>query len=140
MFRKTLDGFAYDNQWVVPHNPYLTKMFNAHINVEVFVDIRSVKYLFKYVYKGPNRVTMVITDPINEIQQYINARYLNATKGVDSLLSVKKHIEWPLVTRLVVHLLGQHNIIFNENEDLAAMVEHAAYQKTTLIAYFAYNA
>jgi hypothetical protein len=39
MFRKTLDGFAYDNRWVVPHNPYLNKMFNAHINVEVSVDI-----------------------------------------------------------------------------------------------------
>jgi len=53
---------------VVPHNPYLTKMFNAHINVEVFTGIQSVKYLFKYVYKGPDRVVAVITDPINEIQ------------------------------------------------------------------------
>jgi hypothetical protein len=24
-FQKNPDGFAYDNQWVVPHNPYLTK-------------------------------------------------------------------------------------------------------------------
>jgi hypothetical protein len=30
-FRKNTNGFVYDNQWVVPHNPYLTKMFNAHI-------------------------------------------------------------------------------------------------------------
>jgi hypothetical protein len=35
----------------LPHNPYLTKMFNAHINVKVSVGIRIVKYLFKYVYK-----------------------------------------------------------------------------------------
>jgi len=39
MFWKTLNGFAYDNWWVVPHNPYLTKMFNAHINVEVSINI-----------------------------------------------------------------------------------------------------
>jgi hypothetical protein len=38
-FKKTPNGFAYDKQWVVLHNPYLTKMFNAHINVEVFADI-----------------------------------------------------------------------------------------------------
>jgi hypothetical protein len=38
-FRKIPNGFASDNQWVVPHNPYLTKMFNAHINVEVSADI-----------------------------------------------------------------------------------------------------
>jgi len=67
-FQKTLDGFVYDNQWVVPHNPYLTKMFNAHINVEVSAGIRSVKYLFKYVYKGLECVAAVIADPINEIQ------------------------------------------------------------------------
>jgi hypothetical protein len=69
---------------------YLTKMFNAHINVEVSVDIRNVKYLFKYVYKGPDRVAAVIVGPLNEIQQYINARYLSAVEGVDSLLSFKK--------------------------------------------------
>jgi hypothetical protein len=68
----------------------------------------------------------MITDPINEIQQYIDARYLNVSEGVDSLLLFKKHMEWPPVTRLVVHLPGQHNAIFNENEDLATMAEHAA--------------
>jgi hypothetical protein len=140
MFQKTPDGFVYDNQWVVPHNPYFTKMFNAHINVEVSLDIRSVKYLFKYVYKGPDRVATVLAGPINEIQQYIDARYLSAVEGVDSLLSFKKHMEWPPVTQLVVHLPRQHNIIFNENEDLATVVERAAHQKTTLTAYFAYNA
>jgi hypothetical protein len=114
-------------------------MFNTHINVEVSADIRSVKYLFKYVYKGPDRVVAVIAGPINEIQQYIDARYLNATEGVDSLRSFRKHMEWPPVTRLVVHLPGQHNVIFNENEDLAVVVERATHQKTTLTAYFVYN-
>jgi len=57
---------------VVPHNPYLTKMFNANINVEVFIGIQSVKYLFKYVYKGPDHVATMITNPTNEIQQYID--------------------------------------------------------------------
>ncbi len=81
-------------------------MFNAHINVEVSVGIRSVKYLFKYIYKGLDRVAAVIAGPINEIQKYIDARYLSAAKGVDSLLSFKKHMEWLPVTRLVVRLPG----------------------------------
>ncbi len=49
-------------------------------------------------------------------------------------------MEWLPVTRLVVHLPGQHNVIFNENEDLAAVAERVVHQKTTLTAYFAYNA
>jgi hypothetical protein len=52
---------------VVPHNPYLTKMFNAHINVEVSADIRSVKYFLKYVYKDPDRVAAMIANPTNKI-------------------------------------------------------------------------
>jgi hypothetical protein len=49
-------------------------------------------------------------------------------------------MEWPPVTQLVVHLPRQHNVIFNENEHLAVVAECATHQKTTLTAYFAYNA
>jgi hypothetical protein len=91
MFQKTPDGFVYDNRWVVPHNPYLTKMFNAHINVEVSIGTRSVKYLLKYIYKGFDCVATVITGPTYEIQQYIDTQYLSVTEGVHSLLSFKKH-------------------------------------------------
>jgi hypothetical protein len=41
-----------DNGWVVPYNPYLVLKYNAHINVELCSTIKSVKYLYKYVYKG----------------------------------------------------------------------------------------
>jgi hypothetical protein len=111
-------------------------MFNAHINVKVSANIRSVKYLFKYVYKGPDCVAAVIADPTNKIQQYIYTQYLSVVEGVDSLLLFKKHTKLPLVTRLVVHFPGQHNVIFNKNEDLAVVAEHAACQKTTLTAYY----
>ncbi|GBM00339.1 hypothetical protein AVEN_153807-1 [Araneus ventricosus] len=44
--------YSMDNRWVVPYNPWLLKKFNAHINVEVCASVKSVKYLYKYVYKG----------------------------------------------------------------------------------------
>jgi hypothetical protein len=114
-------------------------MFNADINIDVSAVIRSVKYLLKYIYKGLDRVVVVITDPTNEIQQHIDIRYLSATGRVDSLLSFKKHTEWSPVTRLIVHLPKQHNIIFNKNEDLVVVAKRATHQRTTLTAYFAYN-
>ncbi len=67
-FHKNPGGFVFDNQWVVPHNPYLTRKFNAHINVEVSAGIKSVKYLFKYVYKGQDCAAVQVDGPTNEIK------------------------------------------------------------------------
>ncbi|XP_024974774.1 uncharacterized protein LOC112512875 [Cynara cardunculus var. scolymus] len=48
-------GNILDNRWVVPYNPKLLMMFNCHINVEACSSIISMKYVFKYVYKGHNK-------------------------------------------------------------------------------------
>ena len=50
-------GANLDNRWVVPYNPYLLKKYNAHINVEACTSPKSVKYLYKYIYKGHDMVT-----------------------------------------------------------------------------------
>ncbi len=65
---------------------------------------------------------------------------MNVVERVNSLLLFKKHTEWLLVTRLVVHLPRHHDVIFNKNENLAVVAERVAHQRTTLTAYFVYNA
>ncbi len=40
----------------------------------------------------------------------------------------------------MVHLPGQHNVVFNEDDDLEVVAQRAANQQTTLTGYFAYNA
>ena len=54
------NGASLDNRYVVPYNRNLLVQFNAHINVEVCNNSRSVKYLFKYVHKGSDRATTII--------------------------------------------------------------------------------
>ncbi|XP_051160511.1 uncharacterized protein LOC127290984 [Leptopilina boulardi] len=54
-----------DNQYVVPYNPTLLQLFNFHINVEVVSSIKSVKYLYKYIYKGHDAAAIEITDSAN---------------------------------------------------------------------------
>ena len=57
--------FVATNAMVVPYNPYLSLMFNCHINVEKSNSARNTKYLYKYVTKGPDRA-MVSVEPDGE--------------------------------------------------------------------------
>uniref|UniRef100_A0A453QHK2 ATP-dependent DNA helicase n=1 Tax=Aegilops tauschii subsp. strangulata TaxID=200361 RepID=A0A453QHK2_AEGTS len=72
-------NWKLDNRWVVPYNPYLLRMLNCHINVEICSSIKAVKYLFKFMYKGHDRA--FVTDKvdeveIDEIRQYRDTRWV----------------------------------------------------------------
>src|SRR6266508_655641 len=54
-----------DNRWVVPHNITLLKRYQAHINVEYVNKSKVVKYLCKYINKGPDQAN-VIFEQINK--------------------------------------------------------------------------
>src|SRR5436305_4861474 len=71
-----------NNRWIVSYNPYLCQKYDCHINVEVCSSICSVKYLYKYVYKGSDHVIISIENSNDdEITNYINARYVSASEA-----------------------------------------------------------
>ena len=86
---KKWDNFTA-NQWVVPYNPYLSHKYNCHINVEVCTTVTSVKYLYKYVYKGSDKATISIErrdrEP-NEIRRYLHARYISPVEACQRLFT-----------------------------------------------------
>ena len=49
-----------NNQWVAPYSPDLLLRFDCHINVERVIGVQSIKYLYKYLWKGPDRAELVI--------------------------------------------------------------------------------
>jgi len=55
-------GKMVDHSWIVPYNPYFSLKYNCYINVESCASIQSVKYSFKYVYKGHDCANIIISE------------------------------------------------------------------------------
>ncbi|XP_071718058.1 uncharacterized protein [Rutidosis leptorrhynchoides] len=86
----THSGVELDNIYVVPYNRLLILSFQAHINVECCGSTMLIKYLFKYISKGTDRVATCISkplgtnnsqtpeksEPVDEIQNFIDARFI----------------------------------------------------------------
>ncbi|GJS09403.1 DNA helicase [Tanacetum coccineum] len=62
----TRNEFQLDNSYVVPYNCDLLLEFRAHINVEYCGWSMLIKYLFKYISKGINKVFARVSRPIGE--------------------------------------------------------------------------
>ncbi|CAL8069739.1 unnamed protein product [Orchesella dallaii] len=136
-------GNKIDNSWVVPYNPYLSLKYNCHINVEVCASVKSVKYLFKYVYKGHDCANVSVSerkidDIRDESKEYVDSRYVSAPEAIWRIFCMRMHEQSHTIYRLHVHLEDEQSVVFQEgNEQLA--VERAASRDTTLTGWFKLN-
>ncbi len=48
----TIGDKPVDNRWIVPHSRFLLWKYRCHINLECVISVKSIKYIYKYVYKG----------------------------------------------------------------------------------------
>ena len=122
---------------VVPYNPYLSKKYQCHLNVEFCGTIRAVKYLYKYTYKGHDRAALEFE--MDEVKRYIDARYVGPPEGVWRIFGFHMHDKSHAIERLAVHLPFRQRITFSTGEERAAL-EKAEATQTTLTAWFALNA
>ncbi|XP_057417171.1 uncharacterized protein LOC130711518 [Lotus japonicus] len=116
-------GVPLDNRYVVPYNPKLLMKYRAHINIEYCNKSNSIKYLFKYINKGVDRVTMSMSVPqakkdqleeVDEIKQYYDCRYLSPCEALWRLYGFEIHLKWPPVKKLIYHMPKKQVILFKE--------------------------
>nr|GEV52693.1 hypothetical protein [Tanacetum cinerariifolium] len=129
--------FTYDNKYVVPHNRYLLLKYPAHINVEWCKRSKAIKYLCKYLNKGPDRATIAIPENVanghgvtpktvtivDEIKNYLNCRYLAPCEAVWRILSFDIHYAYPSVMKLNFYLPNQNPITLRDSDCLLALRE-----------------
>ena len=151
-------GKIYDHRNVVPYNPYLSKRYQAHINVEVCCTVRAYKYLYKYVYKGHDRANVRLErqhgegeQEVDEIDRYRDARYVGPCEAVWRLYSFDMHNRNPAIYRLQVcwhtvrsltlqlHLPNQQTILFRDNEPVPIERLNERTKRTMLTEFFACN-
>ncbi|CAH1420675.1 unnamed protein product [Lactuca virosa] len=137
-------GNKMDNTWVVLYNPKLLMMFNCHMNVEVCSSITSVKYVFKYIYKGYDKQVINI-DPdgapiiIGEIKRFQDVRYVSPPEAIWRIFSFPLSQIHPYVMDFHVHLPNQQMVRFSEDDMLTSVVENEKDKKSMLTAFFLKN-
>ncbi|XP_073362834.1 uncharacterized protein [Aegilops tauschii subsp. strangulata] len=142
--RAKVRGKMLDNRWVVPYNPYLLRMFNCHINVEVCSSIKAVKYLYKYIYKGHDKASFSIDHPdadgnIDEIKRYVDARWITPPEAMWRIFAFPLCANYPPVLQLPLHLPNMHRVAFNAQADLKNVVASENNSKSMLTEYFKAN-
>ncbi|XP_074282757.1 uncharacterized protein LOC141607301 [Silene latifolia] len=118
----------------VLHSVLLLK-YRAHINVEWCNQSISIKYLFKYINKGSDRVTMQSSytrrneeDPgrFDEIKRFYDCRYLSACEAAWRIFGFDIHYRTPAVERLQYHLPDEQPIVFHDDDWVDEVVENTS--------------
>jgi len=104
--------------------------YNCHINVEVCCSIKSIKYIYKYIYKGTDCASFAVQDSgengpieVNEIKQYRKARCIIAIEEVYRLFRFPMYSMSPPVLQMQVHLPSMHIVPFNHDDNLEDVLE-----------------
>ena len=131
-------GVPLDNKYVVPYNPYLSKKYNAHINVQICSSIQSCKYLYKYIYKGPDMASVGINigEKGDEIKRFVNFWFITASECMWRFFAFDVHGRDSSIQRLAVHEHNQQSVIFKEN-NVEQALENV--KRTTLLGWFELN-
>ncbi|XP_020985767.1 LOW QUALITY PROTEIN: uncharacterized protein LOC107461290 [Arachis duranensis] len=143
-----INGVDLDNRYVVPHNRLLLMRYGAHINVEWCNQSRSIKYLFKYVNKGNDRVTAsfyqsssqdINQDTIDEISMYYDCRYISPCEAAWRIIGYDIHYRDPSIVRLSFHLPEEQTVVFDDNVTLDKVQEKATVKESMFLAWFEAN-
>ena len=135
--------FTLDNRDVVPYNPYLLQKYGCHINVEKVCSVKSLRYIFKYTFKGCDMATYKKVKTrrdddgiLDEIANWEEGCYLSVGEAVWDIFEFPRHANSPPIVQLDLHLPGENLVVLDENIDLDQVNTS---RSTKLTAFFELN-
>ena len=143
------NDITLDNRFVVPYNPMLLLKYQAHINVEWCNQSTSIKYLFKYINKGYDKITAAIvpndtqanslSQPLDEIKQYLDCRYISPCETCWRIFSFPIHGRNPAVERQFFHLEGEHGVYFKDEDDIDDIISKPSISQSMFTTWMECN-
>ncbi|XP_010496514.1 PREDICTED: uncharacterized protein LOC104773570 [Camelina sativa] len=150
------NGFKCDNTYVVPYNRKLSLKYRAHINVEWCNQTGSVKYLFKYVHKGQDRVTVSVeagqeedeteytSDGVNinsskkkdDVQDFFDCRYVSACEAFWRTNQYPIHYRTTPVVKLTFHEEGKQPVFYKDGDKPTTVLNRPTLDHTMFTAWF----
>jgi hypothetical protein len=107
----TESGRCVDNRHISPYVPYFVLKYDCHFNVQPCIDVHAIKYLYKYVYKGPDRAAATCRSADqyvdDEISRWQDMRWFTSYEASWRLLGFLLSYASHSVTRLDVHRDGE---------------------------------
>lgn len=119
--------------------------------MEICNSIGAVKYLYKYVFKGSDKIEFSLQNLNNtnnnapkedihkndEIHKFQEARYVSASESVWRIHNFNTNAQFPHTNRLQIHLENLQSIVFSETAELDTLLDKNI--ETQLTHYFKLN-
>ena len=149
----------WNNKWMIFYNLWLLQKYEIHINVEICINAKLVKYLYKYIFKKSDHVDVFsnITTirrvnelranrqnnekSVDEIKIFHDARWIEFCEIVWRILDFSfDEIKFAII-RFQLHLKNRNRIVINLNDKKTSdqLTENENFRTTQLIEYFELN-
>jgi len=101
-----------EHRYIGSSIPFLSRLLDCHVNVDICFTVNVFMYLYKYLFKGPDRTLFnIISDELeccDEIADYIYAQYLSASEAAWRILEYNISRKLPSVKVLSIHFSAEH--------------------------------
>ncbi|KAG5565561.1 hypothetical protein RHGRI_001464 [Rhododendron griersonianum] len=111
----------------------------AHVHAIEFQ--KRVKYLYKYIYKGHDKIVVDINHNegdviIDEIKQFQDARWVSAQEAMWRIFEFELYEMYPSVINLPLHLPNKQTVPYGGNQNLENIINSDTASRTMLTEFF----